>query len=207
MLQTYTEEMVPLTMEDKKKVHREALWHKVVSALVMNSTHIFLQTIYPKESYGFDRPDYLDISVGGHIEGAETEQDALFREAKEELGLSDFSRIQFIGIRKINCDPSPTYRIREFQYLYRIYVDKDLKDFDLTQADSEVKSIVALDKKDFIDLLGKQRESLVAQEAVFDKTTRKLFEIKDRTITLADFIPDYLQQGLFEKILSDSVKT
>ena len=201
MLQTYTEDMVPLTMEDKKKVHREALWHKGVSAVVMNQTQVFLQTIYPKESYGFERPDYLDISVGGHIEDSETEQEALFREAKEELNLTDFSELQFVKVRKINCDPAPTYKIREFQYLYRIYVDKDLKDFDLTGSDPEVKSIVALDKTSFIELLKGKLDSIEAKEAVFDKTTRQLTKIQDRTITLADFIPDYLEQHLFEQIL------
>lgn len=202
MLQTYTEDMFPLTMEDKKKVHQDALWHKVVSALVMNETHIFLQTIYPKESYGFERPDYLDISVGGHIEDKETEQTALLREAKEELGLTDFPLIQFVGIRKINCDPAPTYKIREFQYLYRIYVNKTLKDFDLTEADPEVKSIVALDKNQFIRLLKKEIDSIDTQEAIFDKETRKLLQIQSRTITLNDFIPDYLDQHLFELILA-----
>ena len=201
MLQTYTEDMVPLTLEDKKKVHREALWHKVVSALVMNETDIFLQTIYPKESYGFDRPDYLDISIGGHIEDQETEQMALLREAKEELGLTDCSAIQFVGIRKINCDPAPTYRIREFQYLYRIQTDKGLKDFNLTETDPEVKSIVALDRIQFIKLLKQELSVIKAQEALFDKETRKLLQIQPRTITLKDFIPDYIQQHLFELML------
>jgi 8-oxo-dGTP pyrophosphatase MutT (NUDIX family) len=201
MLQTYTEDMIPLTMEDKKKVHQQGLWHKVVSALVMNETHIFLQTIYPKESYGFERPDYLDISVGGHIEDAEKEEAALLREAKEELGLTQFNSIEFIRIRKINCDPAPTYKIREFQYLYRIHVEKELKDFDLTDADPEVKSIVALEKELFLKLLKKEIDSITASEAIYDQQTRELREIKNRTITLDDFIPDYLDQHLFELIL------
>ena len=201
MLQTYTEDMLPLTLEDKKKVHQEALWHKVVSAVVMNQTHIFLQTIYPKKTYGFERADYLDISIGGHVEDKETEQEALKREAKEELGLTDLSKMQFVDVRKINCDPAPTYKIREFQYLYRIYVEKNLKDFDLSGSDPEVKSIVALEKESFIQLLQEKIDSFIAQEAVFDKTTRQLIKIQDRTITRKDFIPDYLQQHLFESVL------
>ena len=201
MLQTYTEDMHPLTLEDKKKVHRDGLWHKVVSALVMNKTHIFLQTIYPKESYGFNRPDYLDFSIGGHVEDKETEQEALFREAKEELGLINFSEIRFMGIRKINCAPAPTYKIREFQYLYRIYTDKTLKDFDLVDTAPEVKSIVALDKQQFVKLLKQEISSIDAQEAIFDRNTRKLLKIRNRTISLHDFIPDYIIQHLFEKYL------
>ena len=202
MLQTYTEDMIPLTMEDKKKVHQEGLWHKVVSALVLNETHIFLQTIYPKESYGFERPDYLDISVGGHIEDAEKEETALLREAREELGLTQFNSVEFVCIRKINCDPVPTYKIREFQYLYRIHVEKELKDFDLTGTDPEVKSIVALGKELFLKLLKKEINSITASEAIYDQQTRELKEIKNRTITLNDFIPDYLDQHLFELILA-----
>ena len=201
MIQTYTEDMIPLTMEDKKVVHQQALWHKVVSALVMNGTHLFLQTIYPKESYGFERPDYLDVSIGGHVEEQETEQEALLREAKEELGLSDVGKIEFVRIRKIKCDPSPTYRIREFQYLYRIYVHNELKDFDLAETDPEVKSIVAIDKKVFVQLLNKDIKSLSAQEALFNKKSRELIGIKNRIITSSDFIPDYLEQKLFESLL------
>ena len=201
MLLTYTEDMIPLTLEDKKKVHREALWHKVVSALVMNETHIFLQTIYPKENYGFDRPDYLDLSVGGHVEDDETVRKALFREAREELGLIDFPRVQFAGIRKITCDPAPNYRIREFQYLYRIFVNKELKDFDLIGTDPEVKSIVALEKESFVQLLHRKINSLIAEEAVFNQSTRNLLKIQNKIITLTDFIPDYINQYLFEYIL------
>ena len=202
MLQTYTEDMQPLTLEDKKKVHTEGLWHKVVGALVMNKTHIFLQTIYPKDSYTFDRPDYLDLSVGGHIEDLETPEEALKRETQEELGLTDGLTIQFVGIRKINCDPAPNYKIREFQHLHRIYTDKKLADFDLTGTDAEVKSIVALPKDLFLKLLKGDIPSLIAQEAVFDKATRQRLTIQNRTITLADFIPDYLKEKLFETLLA-----
>lgn len=201
MLKTYTEDMFPAGMEDKQKVHELGLWHKVVSGLVMNKTHMFLQTIYPKESYGFTRPDFLDISVGGHVEDNENERAALLREAREELGLNDLQQIQFVCVRKVSCDPSPTYKIREFQYLYKIDVTKTLKDFDLRKTEPEVKSIVAIDRQDLLRLLTKKISGFWAQEAVFDKKTRQLVTIQDRHITLSDFIPDYLECRLFEQIL------
>lgn len=204
MLQTYTEEMVPLALQDKKKVHQEGLWHKVVGALVMNETDVFLQTIYPKTSYGFQRPDYLDLSVGGHVENQETVQDALLREAKEEIGLTNFSS-NFVKIRKINCDPDPNYKIREFQYLYLIHTSQKLTDFNLLSSDPEVKSIVAIPKASLLKLLTKKVTSLSVQEAVFDKETRLLVHIQERLITLNDFIPDYLNEHVFEFLLETKV--
>ena len=93
MLKVYNAKMVPLYNEDKKIVHQHALWHKVVTGIVFNKqiNTLYFQTIQPKDAYTFNRPDYIDFSIGGHVENDENINDAILREAKEELGLSEIT--------------------------------------------------------------------------------------------------------------------
>ena len=74
MIQTYSPDMKPRSFEDKKIVHQKGLWHKVFTGILFNpdTNKIFLQTIFPKNSYDFERPDFVDFSVGGHVENNET---------------------------------------------------------------------------------------------------------------------------------------
>ena len=78
MIQTYSSDMQPLSFEDKKIIHQKGLWHKVFTGILFNpdtnKIFFFLQTIFPKNSYDFDRPDFVDFSVGGHVENNETIQ-------------------------------------------------------------------------------------------------------------------------------------
>jgi hypothetical protein len=55
--------------EDKKAAHASGLWHRTFSALAIipATRHLILQKKAPGR-YTFDRPDYADITVGGHYE-------------------------------------------------------------------------------------------------------------------------------------------
>lgn len=62
--------------------------HPVVHLHVFNSKgEVFLQH---RPDWKDIQPDKWDTSVGGHIDYGECPHDALFREVKEELGISDF---------------------------------------------------------------------------------------------------------------------
>ncbi len=62
--------------------------HPVVHLHVFNSQgELFLQH---RPDWKDIQPDKWDTSVGGHIDYGECPHDALFREVKEELGISDF---------------------------------------------------------------------------------------------------------------------
>ena len=204
MLKVYDAKMVPLYNEDKKIVHQQALWHKVVTGIVFNkqTNSLYFQTIYPKESYTFDRLDYIDFSIGGHVEDDENINDAILREAKEELDLSEITP-DFLGIRICNCDPAPTYRIREFQYFYGIETAQDLKDMSFLHSDKEVKSVIEIKMNDLLDLLLKIKSSVLVNEMVLDRETRQGTYTNNVTLTADRIIPDYYDdKSILEKILT-----
>ncbi len=204
MLKVYDRKMEPLYNEDKKVVHKDALWHKVVGGILFNrkSKTIYFQTIYPKESYGFDRPDYIDFSVGGHVEDEETVEEALYREAKEEINLN-VKNYEFLGIRICNADPAPTYKIREFQFFYGLETDENLKDMDFSNSDGEVKSVIEVNIDDFLALLLNEKNEVKANEMILDKQTRKGDYKEGITLKSEQIIPDYFNdKSILEKILT-----
>lgn len=204
MLKVYDVKMAPLYNEDKKIIHQQALWHKVVTGIVFNkkTKSLYFQTIYPKDSYAFDRLDYIDFSIGGHVNDGESVIEAILREAKEELDLSDIAP-DFLGIRICNCDPAPAYRIREFQYFYGIETSQSLKDMSFSHSDKEVKSVIEIKIDDILDLLLKIKQSINVNEVVLDRDTRKGTYTENVSLVANRIIPDYYNdKSILEKILT-----
>jgi hypothetical protein len=58
--------------------HAKGLWHRTFSALAVNPTsrRVILQKKAPGR-YTFDRPDYADITVGGHYQAGEAIADGI----------------------------------------------------------------------------------------------------------------------------------
>lgn len=195
MISRYDKNMVYIGPVDKKEAHIKGYWHKVATGIVYNPAQktIFFQTIYPKDNYGFDRPDYIDFAVGGHIEDNETPLDGLYREAKEELGLDKeiIDNAYFIGVRRINKDLTTNYKLREFQHIYGIPVNFDLQDFNMLVSDKEVKSIVKVNVDDLICLLDNAIPKIKVEHRILDKETRETIEYKTLPLTKNDIIDDY----------------
>ena len=204
MIKVYDENMNPLYNEDKRVVHQKGLWHKVVSGILFNSERktLYFQTIYPKDSYTFVRPDYIDFAVGGHIDDDETPLAAIAREAREELGLENI-KPQFLGIRVCRADPAPDYIIREFQYFYGIETSAALAKMDFAKSDSEVKSVIEVKIDDFLALLSRMKKAITANEMLLDKITRRGEYNENISLSAERIIPDYFNdKSILEKILS-----
>ena len=198
--------MTSIGMEDKKVVHNKGLWHKVFGGVLYNPKKkaIYFQTIYPKESYTFEREDYIDFAVGGHIEDDESVIEAGKREIKEELGFDiDEKDWSFLGIRICNVNPSETYKIREFQHFYALKTDDELKDMDFSKSDGEVKSIIEVNIDDYLKLLTKEVQSVKANEMLLDKISRNGKYVSNITLTHNRIVPDYYtDKSILEKFLA-----
>ena len=206
MLKIYDEKMNALGFEEKKKVHQLGLWHKTVGAIVFNlqSRKLYFQTIYPKDNYTFERADYIDFAVGGHVENDEQPEDTLKREMFEELGwqITD-NDFKFIGMRVCKADLSATYVIREFQYFYAIETKDVLKNMDFSLSDGEVKSVVEVDADDFLALLMGRTSEICANEMQLDKNTRAAIYVENICINSARIVPDYFKdKSILEMMLS-----
>ena len=199
--------MTPLYYEDKKVVHQQGLWHKVVTGVVFNKTvkSLYFQTIYPKDSYTFDRPDYIDFSIGGHVEDDESVSNAILRETKEEFGLVIDNPI-FLGVRVCSCDPALTYHIREFQHFYGIETTQTLMDMNFLHSDKEVKSFIEVKIDDFLDILLHKKTSISVNEMILDEQSRSGTYIENTTLNADRIIPEYyIDKSILEMILA--VKT
>ncbi len=104
--------------EDKQIVHRKGIWHRVFTCQIFSSKDkcVYFQKKAPNR-YSFSRPDYIDISVGGHYEAGENIEDGI-REIYEETGLDynvKFQDLIPIGVRQTASTIAENYIANEFQ--------------------------------------------------------------------------------------------
>lgn len=177
---------LPFTTEDKKTAHAKGLWHRTFSALAINPTvkRVVLQKKGPGR-YTFDRPDYADITVGGHYQASETVPDGV-REVHEELGLLvSYSDLHPIGLRQTAATLAPDYIEREFQHWHLLPLDVALEEIPL--ADAEVSGLVDIDLGDALALA--DGDTVPARYATRTDTG---CEYSESTLTRADMVPNYL---------------
>ncbi|WP_190814841.1 NUDIX hydrolase [Saccharopolyspora pogona] len=189
LIDIYNDRYEPVGTEDKKTAHAKGLWHRTFSALAINPTtqRVVLQKKAPGR-YSFDRPDYADITVGGHYQAGETIPDGV-REVHEELGLPvAYSDLHPIGLRQTAVTLAPDYVEREFQHWHLIPLDVALEDIPL--ADAEVSGLVDIALDDAIKLADGDTDTVPARYATRTDTG---LEYSEATLTTADLIPNYLK--------------
>lgn len=175
--------------EDKKAAHAKGLWHRTFSALAVNPTtqRVILQKKAPGR-YSFDRPDYADITVGGHYHAGETIPDGV-REVHEELGLPvAYTELHPIGLRQTAVTLAPDYLEREFQHWHLLPLDLDLDLIPL--ADAEVSGLVDVDLNDAVALADGDVDTIPARYATRTDTG---LQYSEAALTSTDLIPNYLK--------------
>ncbi len=174
---------------DKKEAHRHSgQWHRSFICLLVNPEKktVLLQSKV-KNLYDFDRPDYVDFTVGGHYQAGESIEDGL-RELKEEIGINaDFNDLVQLGVRQTAHTITDSFIEYEFQHLFLYPTTRKLDDFALDV--SEVKGLIEINIQDGIDLLLEKVEAIPATSAtlVHDEMIRKDFKL-----TRKEFVPSYL---------------
>ncbi len=177
----------------KNKAHQKGLWHRVFTCLIVNPKHktIILQKKVPGR-YSFKRPNYLDVSVGGHYLAGESIQQGI-REIKEEIGLKvKFKDLIPLGIRQTAETVSKNYIANEFQHIFIYPSTRKLQDYTLENV--EVNSLVEIRVQDAIDLLTKKTNKIKGRGIFIVNNQSKLRVIN---ITRKDFVPSYLKKDQF----------
>lgn len=175
--------------EDKIAAHAKGLWHRTFSALAVNPTT--QRVILQKKAlgrYSFDRPDYADITVGGHYHAGETIPDGV-REVHEEFGLPvAYTDLHPIGLRQTAVTLAPDYLEREFQHWHLLPLDLDLEAIPL--ADAEVSGLVDINLDDALALANGDVDSIPARYATRTDTG---LQYTEAALTSADLVPNYLK--------------
>src|SRR5574344_236923 len=154
-LDVYDETGKFLRKEDRKIVHRDALWHNTIHCwLYDNQGNIYFQ-IRKEENK-------LYTTASGHVQAGETVRQGFGREVKEEIGIKvDTEEAVFVSVNKFVIDlekkDGSLYRDRAFSniYAYSINNDDDFK-FDL----EEINGLVKVKAQDVIDLFNNQKQEI-----------------------------------------------
>ncbi len=189
LIDIFNDRYEPIGTEEKRTAHAKGLWHRTFSALAINPTtrHVFLQKKAPNR-YTFRRPDFADITVGGHYHAGESISDGI-REVHEELGLPiSYSDLHPIGIRQTAVTLASDYIEREFQHWHLLPLSTALGDIPF--ADAEVSGLVEISLDDGIALAENTTGSVAARYATRTDTGLLYGE---SVLSTADLVPNYVK--------------
>jgi 8-oxo-dGTP pyrophosphatase MutT (NUDIX family) len=196
IIDIYDEKFKFIRTCDKKLAHQKGFWHKSFICIVFNPKKktAILQMKVPGR-YSFNRPDYLDFSVGGHYRSGELVKDGV-REIKEELGIDiDFNNLISLGIRKKSAHVAKDFIENEFQYIFLLPSKIDIKDYPIDN--TEVNRLVEVDIDSALMLLRKEVKSI---NVSIMKMKNDIIEVNTTEIDLNSFVPSYLNDKLYERL-------
>lgn len=113
------EKGVVLRVVTKQEAHTEGLLHKTVISEVIDSKGRWLLV---KQAADRQDPGQYVSPVGGHVSAGESNEDALKREAEEELGLTGEFKYEHIGDVVFNRETRGKKENHLF-VVYKIYSD------------------------------------------------------------------------------------
>lgn len=196
LLDVYNDRNEPLNIKiPRNLVHENGLWHRKFVCIIVDEKEksVLFQRQYKKESNEFSRPQFLNISVGGHLISGENIEDGI-RELHEESGLNyvKFKDLKFLGIRQSSFSLEKNdkkFINNEFQYIFIYKGIFNENSFNIN-SNEETRGFVSIKIDDGIKLLKGKIEFLEAIEYMDSK--KEIIKI-----TKNDFIPDYLKKDEF----------
>ena len=132
---------------ERNEAHRHGICHRVIHVWVMNSRN---QLLLQKRSKNKDIcPDMWYVSLGGHIESNENNEEAIIREFSEELGLEvQMENVKYLyTFHEIATFEDGAVIDNEFYDVYLLRMDLDVDD--LILQDDEVQEVKFIHYSDF----------------------------------------------------------
>ena len=117
---------------DRDEIHKKKLWHRHVSAWVMNQEG---KVLLQQRSFNKKKNPGKWAKTGGHVDAGETCDEAMKREVFEEIGII-LDNDNFINFEVIKRH-SP----KENYYIYNYIIFTDLKEKDFTLDEEEVAKV------------------------------------------------------------------
>ena len=132
-----------------------------------------------------NNPNKIDVSVSAHVDPDETATQAMLREAREEIGLTDseylYNNMQKFAENKINLTDYGRQG-RYIMHFYLAFLDNSLESY--TKQDSEVEELFFMDYEEV-----KQRVRCDDPEMLMPKSdeAERIFSILDEKIKMRNF--------------------
>lgn len=129
---------------DRKEVHQKGLWHPVVHCWMYAKQDDQIWFYFQKRSeIKDDFPGYYDIGSTGHVADQETAQEAVVREAEEEMGIRmEEDRLHYLGTVKEEMDVNGC-NDREIAQVYLYHLD-----IPFFAPGEEVSEVIAVSKEE-----------------------------------------------------------
>lgn len=164
-LDIYDENGNFLGKEERKIVHRDALWHNTVHCwLYDREGNVYFQIRKDKEK--------MYTTASGHVKAGETIKEAFGREIKEEIGYKvDYNKAKLIEINKFVMDreeeDGSCFRDRAFANVYACLFEDSLYELDFEE--SELAGLVRINAKKALEIIeGVSLEAEVEESAKED---------------------------------------
>ena len=156
--------------EEKKRVHAQGLWHNEAALYIVDSAKnlIMLQRRSPNKA---SHPNRLGLTAG-HVDGDESIEHALFREAREEIDL-DLTKfmVKFLKVVKLS-NPNNNH------FSHRFILDSgDIVLKNLKLQKSEVTEVLWLDYDEWKErIINGDQEIISPGSPVINKETFDLID-------------------------------
>ena len=180
-LDIYDENGNFLGKEDRKIVHRDALWHNTVHCWLFDKEgNIYFQIRKDKKK--------LYTTASGHVKAGETIKEAFGREIKEEIGYDvNYNEAKLIEINKFVMDreeeDGSIFKDRAFANVYACLFTGTMKEFNFDT--EELDGIVKINAKETLEVLKEESGSLKGEKCFKEKEE---ICVEETTISFNDFL-------------------
>lgn len=191
-----------LGKEDRKVVHRDALWH--------NTVHCWL---YDKEGNIYfqvrKEEGKLYTTASGHVQAGETIKEGFGREIEEEIGIKIdlHEKAELINIVKFQMDrenkDGTIFKDRAFANVYAYNFSGNYDEFNFDE--NELLSLVKLNAKDTLKILTQEKGQVSG--TVITKTDNKNI-ITEKLMDFDDFLvnPGETALGKYGEVLNKIIE-
>lgn len=160
LLDIYDEQGNHIGTEDRKVVHRDALWHKTVHCWLYDKFgNVFFQRRRDKGT--------LYTTASGHLQAGETIEEGFAREIREEIGATiDYNKTIKVNVVKFVMDrEEPDGSVFKDRAFANVYVcEFDGKYDELEYDEVELDGLVLVNAKDTLEILKNETGSITGTE-------------------------------------------
>ena len=180
----YNEQNEPIGIVNREEgINRGLLLEGVQLWIINPETNQVLMQRRSKNKQ--NNPNKIDVSVSAHVDPDETATQAMLREAREEIGLTDseylYNNMQKFAENKINLTDYGRQG-RYIMHFYLAFLDNSLESY--TKQDSEVEELFFMDYEEV-----KRRVRSDDSEMLMPKSdeAERIFSILDEKIKMRNF--------------------